>query len=233
MPPGDEPTRARGGTAGASEPVRILLADDHDVVRRGLHELLSARPAWRVCAEAVEGREAVELTLRHRPHIVVLDLSLPGLNGLDVIRQIRSEAPESEILVYTMHESEQLAREALLAGARGFVVKSDSIGRLVDAIEALARHRAFVTPRMAGVVEDGPPSRRRRPPSDADPRLTSREREVVQLLAEGKSNKELSVILGISVKTVETHRAAVMRKLGLGAFADLVRYAIRNGLVRA
>lgn len=230
---GDEQTRESRGTSGAPVPVRILLADDHDVVRRGLHGLLSDRPGWQVCAEAIDGREAVELALRHRPHIVVLDLSLPALNGVEAIRQIRREVPETEILVYTMHESEQLAREALLAGARGFVVKSDSLSHLVEAIEALARHRAFVTPRMAGAVEEGPASGRRSPVPAADQRLTSREREVVQLLAEGKSNKELSVILGISVKTVETHRAAIMRKLRLGAFADLVRYAIRNGIVRA
>jgi DNA-binding NarL/FixJ family response regulator len=213
--------------------VRILLADDHDVVRRGLKELLEEHVGWTVCAEAATGREAVALAVEHRPHVAVLDLSMPELNGLEATRRIRQAVPETEVLVFTMHESEELIREVLAAGARGYLLKSDAAGQLVPAVESLAKHKPFFTGRISEVVLKGFLKSGRAetaaPPTD---RLTSREREIVQLLAEGNSNKQIARLLDLSVKTVETHRAAVMRKLELRSLPDLVRFAIRNQIVQ-
>ena len=208
--------------------LRILIADDHEVVRRGVRALLEDRPGWVICDEAVDGREAVEKTGRLRPDVVILDIGMPLLNGLEAARQVRLVSPESEVLILTMHESEQVVREVLAAGARGYVLKSDAGRDLVRAVEALARHKTFFTSNVAEFVlrgfldgggEEGEPSM-----------LTPREREVVQLLAEGKSNQEAADALGISVRTVETHRANVMRKLNCQSLSDLVRYAIRNNI---
>jgi DNA-binding NarL/FixJ family response regulator len=212
--------------------LRILLADDHGVVRRGLRELLEEHDGWRVCAEAANGREAVELAVEHRPHVAVLDLSMPELNGLEATRRIRQAVPETEVLVFTMHESEELVREVLAAGARGYLLKSDAAGQLVPAVECLARHKPFFTGRISEVVLEGflkAGGTEAAVPGPA--RLTSREREIVQLLAEGNSNKQIARLLDLSVKTVETHRAAVMRKLELGSLPDLVRFAIRHRII--
>jgi DNA-binding NarL/FixJ family response regulator len=195
--------------------VRILLADDHDVVRRGLRDQLNSHESWEVCGEAADGREAVKLALKLKPDVVVLDLSMPELNGLEATRQIRRELPHTEVLIFTMHETEQLIREVLSAGARGYVLKSDAGRHLTSAVEALSHHKPFFT---AGSVFRT---------------LTDREREIVQMLAEGKSNKEIATKLSISVKTVETHRATVMRKLDINSIVELVHYAIRNQLVEA
>jgi DNA-binding NarL/FixJ family response regulator len=209
---------------------RLLLADDHDVVRRGLRALLEQRPEWQVVAEATNGRETIELALKLKPDVVVLDVSMPELNGLETTRRIRTELPKTEVLIFTMHESEELITEALAAGAHGYLLKSDAPSHVITAIESLLRHRPFFAGKVSQTLLDkflatlGT--------SLAEP-LTSREREVVQLLAEGYSNKSVASKLGISVKTVETHRAAVMRKLELRSLADLVRYAIRNHLIEA
>jgi DNA-binding NarL/FixJ family response regulator len=210
--------------------VGILLADDHDVVRRGVRSLLEAHPGWQVCGEAANGREAVRLAARLKPDIAVLDLEMPELNGLEATRQIKRKLPGTEVLIYSIHETEQLIREVLAAGARGYVLKADAGRQLVDAVEALSRHQPFFTARASEALLE---TFLKSPMASGEVSLlTDREREVVQLLAEGKVNKEVASALGISVKTVETHRAAVMRKLGMNSIVELVHYAIRNQLVR-
>jgi DNA-binding NarL/FixJ family response regulator len=214
--------------------VKILVADDHDIIRRGLKQLLNAHPGWEVCAEAKTGREAVTLAQRHKPEVAVLDLSMPELNGLDAARRIRKTLPATEVLILTLHFSDQLVRDIVEAGARAYIMKSDADKDLVSAVEALAEHRSFFTARAAEIVLDG--FRKPRSGAEGKPsagRLTSREREIVQLLAEGKSSKEVAVSLGISVKTAETHRANVMRKLALHSVSELVRYAVKNQIIEA
>ncbi len=214
----------------STKTVRILVADDHEVVRRGIRALLEGERGFEVCGEAVTGRQAVEMTKQLNPHVVVLDISMPELNGLEAARRIRAEAPNTEILILTMHESDQMVREVLAAGARGYVLKSDAGRDLLSAVSALAQHRPFVASGVAGVVLDGYLSGIATNAGPAGP-LTAREREVIQLLAEGKSNKEIAVALDITVKTAETHRANLMRKLDLHSISDLVRYAIRNNII--
>ncbi len=213
--------------------IRILLADDHDVVRRGLSALLANRPDWQVVGEAQNGREAVSLAVKLKPSIAVLDLSMPELNGLEATRQIRKEVPETEVLVFSMYESEQFVRDLLAAGARGYVLKSDVTTQLLIAVETVARHKPFFTSEVAERVLEGflKLGELSGGEGSASGILTPREREIVQLLAEARSNKEVATILGISVKTVETHRASIMRKLGISSIVDLVHYAIRNNLV--
>jgi DNA-binding NarL/FixJ family response regulator len=213
--------------------IRILLADDHDVVRRGLSALLASRPEWQVVGEASNGREAVSLAVKLRPNVAILDLSMPELNGLEATRQIRKEVPETEVLVFSMYESEQFVRDLLAAGARGYVLKSDVATQLLTAIETVGRRKPFFTSDVAERVLEGYLKLGELSGADGSPGgiLTPREREIVQLLAEARSNKEVSTILGISVKTVETHRASIMRKLGISSIVDLVHYAIRNNLV--
>ncbi len=213
--------------------LRILLADDHDIVRRGRKELLEEQVGWSVCAEAANGREAVELALEHRPKVAVLDLTMPELNGLEATRRIRQAVPESEVLIFTMHESEELVRNVLAAGARGYLLKSDAARQLVPAVETLAQRKPFFAGRISEVLLDSFLRGGGHPGAGVNgaERLTSREREIVQLLAEGNSNKEIARSLDLSVKTVETHRAAIMRKLELQSLADLVRFAIRNQII--
>jgi len=214
--------------------LRILLADDHDIVRRGLKELLEQQVGWQVCAEAANGREAVELALQHRPHVAVIDLSMPELNGLEATRRIRQSLPDTEVLIFTMHESEELIREVLGAGARGYLLKSDAVRQLIPAVESLSQKKPYFAGRVSEVVLDGFLKGGQVTLEGAtSERLTSREREVVQLLAEGKSNKQIARLLDLSVKTVETHRTAAMRKLELNSLPDLVRYAIRAQIIQA
>ena len=211
---------------------RILIADDHEIVRRGIRSLLENHPGWEVCGEAVDGREAVEKARATRPDLVLLDVSMPNLNGLDAARQILEIVPQTRVLILTMHESEQIVREVLEVGARGFLLKSDAARDLVSAIQALQRRTTFFTSSVAEMVLNGFLDRRGETQKPSKDRLTPREREVVQLLAEGKSSKEVAVVLNLSVKTAETHRTNVMRKLDLHSVADLVRYAVRNNLVQ-
>ena len=213
--------------------LRILLADDHEIVRRGLKELLEEHPGWTVCAEAANGREAVELAVESRAQVAVLDFSMPELNGLEATRRIRQAAPEIEVLIFTMHGSEELIREVLDAGARGYLLKSDAARQLIPAVESLSRHVPYFSGQVSSVVLDGFLKRRPVQERVSAERLTSREREIVQLLAEGKSNKAIASALDLSVKTVETHRASIMRKLELKSFADIVRFAIRNRIIEA
>ncbi len=211
--------------------LRILVVDDHAVVRRGVRSLLESRDGWEVCGEATTGRDAVEQSRRLRPDVVVMDLSLPELNGLDATRHILKDAPETEVLVLTMHQSEELARDVLQAGARGYVLKSDADENLIAAVDSLRQHKPFLTPAVTEFVLDG--YIRDSADQDASRRaVTAREREIIQLIAEGKSNKNAASALKISVKTIEAHRANIMRKLHLRSVSDLVRYAIRNKIVQ-
>jgi DNA-binding NarL/FixJ family response regulator len=232
-PPSDGWRLARIAGLKAGFMLRILLADDHDVVRRGLRDLLTQRSGWQVCGEATAGRQAVEMAISLRPNVAILDLTMPQLNGLDATRQIRKAAPTVEVLIFTMHESEQLIREVLAAGARGYILKSDTSRHIIAAVEALAQHRPFFTWKASETMLESfltATARQEGAPS-SDP-LTAREREIVQLLAEGNSSKKIAHLLGISVKTVDTHRATVMRKLDAHSIVDLVHYAIRNNLVQ-
>jgi DNA-binding NarL/FixJ family response regulator len=215
--------------------VRILVADDHDIIRRGLKQLLASRVGWEVCGEAKTGREAVALAEQLKPDIVVMDISMPDLNGLEAARKIHKLFPKAGILILTLHFSDQLVRDIVEAGARAYIMKSDADRDLVSAVEALANHRTFFTARAAEMLLNGFANQN----SVADPeahlrnRLTPREREIVQLLAEGKSSKEVAVALGISVKTAETHRANIMRKLEMHSVSEIVRYAVKNQIIEA
>lgn len=217
----------------------ILIADDHDVVRRGVRALLESERGWRVVAEASDGHEAVRLAKRHQPAIAVVDITMPKLNGLQVTRELAQVSPHTRVLVLTVHDSEQVVREATAAGARGCVLKADAGRQLVAAVGALSRGEAFVTPRVAELLMEGPGPAVPPATQGAAPRgelsqdLTPREREVVQLVANGRSGRDIAEALGISLKTVEAHRANVLRKLGLRNTAGLVRYAVRNRLVDA
>lgn len=218
--------------------LQILIADDHEVARRGIRALLENHPGWEVCAEAKDGREAVELASKVKPDVTLLDIGMPNLNGLEATRQILASFPEMPILILTMQDSDNVVREVLRAGARGFLLKSDAGRDLVAAVEALQLQRTFFTTKVSQMVLDGFLERDNgedgsepvfKPSSEA---LTSREREVIQLLAEGKTSKEVAVALNLSVKTAETHRTNLMRKLDLHSIADLTRYAVRNGIVQ-
>jgi DNA-binding NarL/FixJ family response regulator len=211
---------------------RILLADDHEIVRRGLRTLLEMRADWEVCAEAADGRTAVQLAKELAPDLVILDLSMPELNGLEAARRIVSHAPQSRLLMLTMHETEQFIRESFGAGVRGYILKTDAGRDLIAGVEALLRGETFFTSRLAAMIyaaEFEGTTRRRRGRSQSQ--LTPREREILQLLVEGRKNRDVGKVLNISVKTAETHRARIMAKLGMDSVAELVRYAIRNGLI--
>lgn len=208
--------------------LRVLVADDHEIVRHGIRTVLNGHPGWEVCGEAVNGREAVEKTAELRPDVIVLDIGMPILNGLDATRQIVRENDAAKVLVLTMYESDQVVRDVLEAGARGYLLKSDAGRDLVTAVEALQRNKTYFTSKVAELVLDTFVKGKSVPEKQV---LTPREREVVQLLAEGKSTKEVAVVLGLSVKTAETHRSNIMRKLDLHSVSELVLYAVRNSIV--
>jgi DNA-binding NarL/FixJ family response regulator len=214
--------------------LRLLVADDHEIVRTGVRSLLEKQPGWKVQAEAVDGRDAVAKVKELKPDIAVLDISMPSLNGLEATRQIVKDAGDTKVLILTMHESEPLIREVLDAGAQGYILKNDTGRDLVAAIDALQRNKTFFTSKVARMVLDGY-LRKGSAPKEGGPRkalLTARQREIVQLIAEGKSSKEVAVALGLSVKTAETHRANIMRRLDCHSVSELVRYAIRNEIVQ-
>jgi DNA-binding NarL/FixJ family response regulator len=211
---------------------RIFIADDHEVVRKGLCALLQAEPGWEICGEAADGREAADKIRELKPDVSILDIGMPGLNGLEATRKIIKEDPRARVLILTFHDSDQVVRDVLNAGARGFLLKSDAARDLVVAVEALKRDKTYFTSKVAAMVLEGYlKGGTKAAVSLGRDRLTPREREVVQLLAEGKSTKEVAVALGLSVKTAETHRSNIMRKLQLHSVSDLVMYAVRNNIV--
>jgi DNA-binding NarL/FixJ family response regulator len=214
-------------------PVRILVADDHQVVRTGLRTLLESKTGWQVCAEAANGREAVEKAGQLKPDVAVLDIGMPLLNGVEATRQIRKLSPQTEILILTMHDSELLIQEVLAAGAHGYILKDDADRNLVAAVDALRRHKPYLSSRVSESVSNQAGGDATAFSPSSRNRLTPREREVLQLLAEGKSNKEVAAILEISVKTAETHRANIMLKLDFHSVTELVRYAVRNKIIQS
>ena len=207
----------------------VLIADDHDVVRFGVRKILEAQPNCEVVAEACDGKEAIVKALETKPDVAVVDYSLPLINGIEVTRQIRTRLPKTEVLIFTMHDNDTLIHDALEAGARGYVVKSDARRNLVDAIQALASHKAFFTATISEVLHTALLAKRR----DKKSFLTNRERGIVCLVAQGRTNKRIADALNISQKTVETHRLHINRKLNTSSAAGVVRYAIRNRLVEA
>jgi DNA-binding NarL/FixJ family response regulator len=211
--------------------LRILVADDHEIVRRGLVSLIKSKPNWEVCGEAIDGRQAVEKAAELKPDIVILDIGMPSLNGFEATRQIVHNNPRVKVLVLTVTEADEVARAVLDAGARGFIFKSDAARDLVAAVEALECGRTFFTSRVAEMVLGGYFAGNGNVQKNK-PVLTHRECEITQLLAEGKSTKEVAALLGLSVKTAETHRSNIMRKLNLHSVAELVLYAVRNNFVQ-
>src|SRR6267143_2618921 len=210
--------------------LRILVADDHELVRRGIRGLLRAQRGWRVIGEATNGREAVEKTNKLKPDVAIVDISMPDLDGLQATRQIREVAPRTSVVVLTMHESDQMVRRVLDAGALGYVLKSDLAAHLVNAVEDVSAGKLFLTPRVSDIVlkgflKTGGPSE---PKEHSQTRPTPREVEIIRLLAEEKANKKIATELGITVRTVETHRAKIMLKLGLHSLTELIHYAIRH-----
>jgi len=208
--------------------IRILIADDHEMIRAGLRRIIEGHESWRICAEAATGREAVELAKKFVPQVVILDLVMPELNGLEATRQIKQCVPITEVLIFSIHDSMDLIRQATEAGALGYLPKSDISKHIEDAVAALVEHdvyffSSFVRAMLDVFVRDGGAGK-------IDP-LTSREREVIQLLTEGHSNKSAAQRLNISQKTVETHRQVIMDKLGIHSMAHLVRYAVRNRII--
>lgn len=211
-------------------PLRILVADDHQVVRTGLRALLESKAGWQVCAEAANGREAVEKAGALQPDVAVLDIGMPLLNGVDATRQIRKVSPKTEILILTMHDSEHMIQGVLDAGAHGYILKDDADRNLLAAVESLRKHKPYLSSRLSSTAAAAQPNTDgiERPAR----RLTPREREIVQLLAEGKSNKEIATYLNISVKTAETHRANIMLKMNFHSVTELVRYAVKNKIIQ-
>ena len=214
----------------ATKPLRILVADDHELVRRGIRGLLRARRGWTVVGEAMNGREAVEKANRLKPDVAILDISMPDLDGLQATRRIREAVPTTEVVVLTMHESDQMVRRVLDAGARGYVLKSDLATHLVKAVKDVCAGKMFLTPRVSDIVVRGflATEEESDPTEHSEARPTPREVEIIRLLAEGKANKEIAAKLGITIRTVETHRAKIMLKLGLHSLAELIHYAIRH-----
>jgi DNA-binding NarL/FixJ family response regulator len=214
--------------------LRILVADDHEIVRRGLCALLKTHAEWEVCAEAADGREAIDKVQQLKPDIVILDIGMPNLNGLTAARQILQTRPHQKILILTITEEEQVVREVLEAGARGFVLKSDAARDLVAAVEALQAGTTSFTSRIGEMVLRAYLNKKQGH-SEGVPKLsslTSREREIVQLLAEGKSTKEVAFFFSLSIRTAEKHRWNIMRKLGIHCMSELVLYAVRNHIVQ-
>ncbi len=218
-----------GGSGGK---LRILLVDDHEIVRHGLRMMLETRADWEVCGEATNGRDAVTEAVRLQPAVVIMDITMPLLNGLEATRQIKRALPQTQVLILTMHESETLVRELLTAGAIGYLLKSDTGRCLLEAVEKLGRAAPYFNSRIARMIYDTYLSRAANRPGIGTT-LTPRERETVQLIAEGRSNKVIAETLGISVNTVVRHRANIMKKLRLRSVASLVRYAVRNHIIQA
>jgi DNA-binding NarL/FixJ family response regulator len=209
---------------------RILIADDHEIVRQGIRALIESHPGWEVCAEAVDGRDAVQKVVELKPDLIALDIGMPNMNGLDAAREILQENPKAKILFLTIYDTDQAAKTAIQIGAKGLILKSDAARELVGAIEVIQRNSTYFSPQMnpAGIGSDLRGSRR----SLEKETLTPRESQVIKLLAEGKSTKDVASLLSLSVKTAETHRSNIMGKLGLHSVSELVLYAVRNNIVQ-
>jgi DNA-binding NarL/FixJ family response regulator len=213
-------------------PLRILIADDHEVVREGMRALIEHEPGWEVCGTAMTGQEAVDTAKKLKPEVVVLDMTMPELDGLDVLREIKRALPNTEVVIFSAHHSEEVIEQLFDAGAKSYIQKSDASRHLVAAIRSLAEHKPFFTPEISQILFSKFLSVNPWKKQGAQKHtLTDRERDVVRLLAQGSSNKEVAKSLGVSVRTAETHRGVLMRKLGLDSLAALVRYAIRNNII--
>ncbi len=212
--------------------LRILVADDHELVRRGALGVLHSRRGWRVVGEATNGREAVEKTIKLKPDVAIMDISMPELDGVEVVRQIREAVPSTKVLVLTMHESDQMVQRALDAGAHGYMLKSDLTDCLPKAVKTVSEGKRFLTPKVSEIVLEGflKTKTQHQQTERAGARTTPRETEIIALLAAGKSNKEIAAQLKITVRTVETHRAKIMLKLGLHSLVELIHYAMRHGI---
>jgi DNA-binding NarL/FixJ family response regulator len=210
--------------------LQILIADDHEIVRRGVRGIIEAHPGWEVCCEAADGGTVLDLVRLHHPDIAILDVSLPGLNGIAVTRQLRQACPETEVLLFTMHDDNETVSGGLAAGARGYILKNDGDEQLVSAITALGNHRPYFSAVVSELLLDAAMNDRKKSRLES---FTVRELEVAQLIAEGESNKRIARKLGISIKTVESHRAAAMRKAGVRTAAEFVRFAIKHNLIQA
>jgi len=210
--------------------LQILIADDHEIVRRGIRGIIEAHAGWEVCCEAADGDSVLNLVRQHRPNVAILDVSLPGLNGIAVTRQLRQACPETEVLLFTMHDDNETVSGGLAAGARGYILKNDGDEQLVNAIAALGAHRPYFSAVVSELLLDAAINDRKKSRLES---FTVRELEVAQLIAEGESNKRIARKLGISIKTVESHRAAAMRKAGVRTAAEFVRFAIKHNLIQA
>jgi DNA-binding NarL/FixJ family response regulator len=209
--------------------LRILIADDHEIVRKGIRDIVESHPGWEQCGEAADGQEALELAIREKPDIAVLDVSLPKLNGVALARRLRKDCPNTRVLLFTMHDDDETVRSALAAGARGYVLKSDSGSNLEAAISALQANRLYFSWPVSELMLDAAMNERKRSRLET---FTIRELEVAQLIAEGNGNKQIARLLNISIKTVESHRAACLRKAGVRTAAEFVRFAIKHNLIQ-
>jgi DNA-binding NarL/FixJ family response regulator len=221
--------------ARATKKLRIFVADDHELVRRGIRGLLRTKRGWKVIGEAANGREAVERIRKLKPDVVIVDISMPDLDGLQATRRIREAVPTTEVVVLTMHESDQMVRRVLDAGALGYVLKSDLATHLVKAVKSVSAGKLFLTPKVSDIILKGflTTGNQSDPAEHSQARPNPREVEIIRLLAEGKANKEIAAKLGITIRTVETHRANIMLKLGLHSLAELIHYAIRQKIFTA
>ena len=212
--------------------LRIVVADDHELVRRGIRDLLLEQPDWKVVGEAVSGRKAIEMVKKLKPDIAIVDITMPDMDGLEVTRRIRDAARETQVLILTMHESDQMVRRVLEMGARGYVLKSDMAAHLVQAVRDLANGKISLTPKVSTMVLEGfLKGGESRQPENGHARPTPREVEIIRRLAEGKSNKEIAAELGITLRTVETHRGRIMMKMRLHSLTELIHYAIRDKII--
>jgi DNA-binding NarL/FixJ family response regulator len=213
--------------------VSLLVADDHEVIRQGLRALIKEQPGWKLAAEATDGSDAVAKAAEFQPDVAIIDVTMPLLNGIEATKQIAAASPRTKVLILTIHESDQLSRKAIEAGARGYMFKTDAARDLISAVNSLLMNKTFFTPQVAQMVLNGYLGKGPKAGDDESLRITAREREVVQLLAEGKHSSEAATVLGLSIKTVETHRSNILRKLHCHSVTELVRYAVRNHIVEA
>ena len=209
--------------------LRILIADDHEIVRRGVRQIVEAHPGWEVCGEAADGQAALNLAIKEKPDVMVLDVSLPIMNGIAVTRRLRQDAPQTKVLLFTMHDDDETVSAGLSAGARGDLLKMENEQLLETAISALGANRPYFSSVVSELLLDAAVHDRRKSRLES---FTNRELEVAQLISEGNSNKHIARLLSLSVKTVESHRAAAMRKAGVHTTAEFVRFAIKQKLIQ-